>query len=275
MADPITVSAATVFSAIATTFKLAEFCLALKEVSEESRIFITLIQRVRKDLYEALRERQEKSAILQSMPGKRAWIDEVIRDVRQSLNEIGLLIENARVDVDKGKSVTLKHRFEWVLSNHQKFVIREMALSTCHASLLGAISAMHTVGGYTAMLSPPIVQQATSSAPVTPFESSTTLVSSASLSPPPDYQPLSASEIAALHDPRMLKSPSRRRPKISKAISTPANEALNADSRYYPGLRHQRSDSSIQESILNVEPSYGTLGIFSSAEFFQQRLISP
>lgn len=258
MADPVTLSAATVFSAIATTFKLAEFCLALKEVSSESRIFITLIERVRKDLREALRERHEKSSILETMPGKRAWIDETITDVKKSLHEIGILIENARVDVDKGKSVTLKHRFEWVLSNHQKFVMREMALSTCHASLLGALSAMHTLVMNPGMLSPTYPQEKVSSLPLSPFASTTSLASNATLSPPPDYEPLSAADFADLHNPRMLKSPSRRRPKFAKAVSAPLNEHFAGSSPYQPSLRHQRSNSSIQESILDLDPSFGT-----------------
>ena len=258
MADPVTLSAATVFSAIATTFKLAEFCLALKEVSSESRIFITLIERVRKDLREALRERHEKSSILETMPGKRAWIDETIIDVKKSLHEIGVLIENARVDVDKGKSVTLKHRFEWVLSNHNKFVMREMALSTCHASLLGALSAMHTLVMSPGMLSPTYPQEKVSSLPLSPFASSTSLASNATLSPPPDYEPLSASDLADLHNPRMLKSPSRRRPKFAKAVSAPLNEHFSGSNVYQPSLRHQRSNSSIQESILDLDPSFGT-----------------
>ena len=252
MADPITLSAATVFSAIATTFKLAEFCLALKEVSSESRIFLTLIHRVRKDLDEALRERNEKSVMLEAMPGKKAWIDDTILDVKKSLNEIGLLIENARIDVEKGKSVTMKHRFEWVLSNHQKFVMREMALSTCHASLLGSINAMHAIGVSSSTLAPPLPHHTTSSMPVSPA------ASSISLNPPPEYEPLSASGLAALHDTRMLKSPSRRRPKVSKAISAPANESLGIGS-VYPSLRHQRSDSSIQDSLFRVDVSSGAL----------------
>lgn len=258
MADPITLSAATVFSAIATTFKLAEFCLALKEVSTESRIFITLIERVRKDLQEALRERHEKSSVLETMPGKKAWIDGTIIDVKRSLHEIGILIENARIDVDKGKSVTLKHRFEWVLSNHQKFVMRELSLSTCHASLLGALGAMHTMAMSPGMVSPTYPQEKASSLPMSAFASSTSLASNATLSPPPDYEPLSASDLADLHNPRMLKSPSRRRPKFAKAISAPLDESIGVNSVYQPSLRHQRSNSSIQESILDLDPSFGT-----------------
>lgn len=134
------------FSAINTTFKLAEFCLALKEVESENLVFLKLIARVRKDLDEAFRERREKETTLKSTrPGDIDWIDGVILDVQSALNDIGSFIERPRMDVQGGKSVTLKHRFEWVLMNHEKFVSRQLLLATCHQSLLAAINTMKRV----------------------------------------------------------------------------------------------------------------------------------
>lgn len=134
------------FSAINTTFRLAEFCLVLKEVESENLVFLKLIARVRKDLDEAFRERRAKEAALKSLlPGKIDWIDGAILDVRSALNDIGSLIERPRVDVEGGKSVTLKHRFEWVLMNHQKFLSRQLLLATCHQSLLAAVTTMESV----------------------------------------------------------------------------------------------------------------------------------
>lgn len=135
-----------VFSAISTTFKLAEFCLALKEVNSENLVFLKLIARVRKDLEEASRERREKEPVLKSsLPGNMEWIDGAILDVRSALNDIGTFIERPRIDVEEGKPVSLKHRFEWVLMNHQKFVSRQLLLATCHQSLLVAITTMKSI----------------------------------------------------------------------------------------------------------------------------------
>ncbi|KAL8679937.1 MAG: hypothetical protein Q9224_006991, partial [Gallowayella concinna] len=155
MADP--------FSAVGTTIKLAEFCLRFKEVSSENHVFLNLITRVKKDLDEALRERKEKATLLEATPGKRTWIDGAILDTRKELNSIGRLVEDARIDQQQGKPVTLKHRFNWVLTNHQKFVTEERALATFHKSLLAAISAMYNLTAPTEspsfsaspMLSPP------------------------------------------------------------------------------------------------------------------------
>ncbi|KAL8953630.1 MAG: hypothetical protein Q9222_000516 [Ikaeria aurantiellina] len=178
MADP--------FSAIGTTIKLAEFCLRLKEVSLENRVFLTLIARVRKDVEEALRERQEKALLLESMPEKRAWIDDAILDAQKELNSIGRLVEDARIDTQQGKPVTLKHRFEWVLTNHQKFTTEERALATFHQSLLAAMNVMHN-------LTAPARQVLTISPPTYQASINQTLQS-------PDG------------DSALLRSPSQRRP---------------------------------------------------------------
>lgn len=134
------------FSTITTAFKLAEFCLALKDAESDNLVFLKLISRVRKDLDEACRERQEKEVALKSiLPRKVEWIDDAILDIRDALNDIGIFIERQRIDVTEGRSVTLKHRFEWVLQNHQKFVSRQLHLATCHRTLLAAITTMESV----------------------------------------------------------------------------------------------------------------------------------
>lgn len=130
------------FSGINNAFKLAKFCLDLKDASEDVRVFGDLINRVRKDRAEALRERRDKATILESSPHKRAWIDGIIIDVDKVLFSIGCLLEDARLDSQGGRSVTLQHRFEWVLSIKSEFLVKHALLSTCHQSMLSAITAM-------------------------------------------------------------------------------------------------------------------------------------
>ncbi|KAL8801038.1 MAG: hypothetical protein Q9182_004730 [Xanthomendoza sp. 2 TL-2023] len=246
------------FSAVGTTIKLAEFGLRLKEVSPENRIFLNLIARVKKDLDEALRERKEKAAWLEANAGKRAWIDGVILDTRKELNSIGRLVEDARIDQQQGKPVTLKHRFDWVLTNHQKFVTEERALATFHHSLLAAISAMHHL--------------------TTP---ATTLLNSPLL-PPPAYQACIDPTLEDLQENGILRSPFNRRPathgrlatshqadkqlsdmKTTSTLSLPEIEPMNAEdwtesllrlpseeNHRRPGLSHAKSDSSICESVM-------------------------
>ena len=132
-------------SSIITVYKLIDFSLTLKDVPAKSQLFIAQLDRVRADLNEALRERNAKTAILDLCPGKKAWIDGAIHDTRRVLSEIGAQVEGPRVDLEVGRSVTLKHRFEWVMWNHQKFLMMESTLDTCHASLLTAITALHNL----------------------------------------------------------------------------------------------------------------------------------
>ncbi|KAL9091128.1 MAG: hypothetical protein Q9165_005055 [Trypethelium subeluteriae] len=133
------------FTGINNAFKLAKFCLELKEASEEVHVFGALINRVRKDRAEALRVRRETAALLELSPHKRAWIDGTITDIDEVLFQIGLLLEDARLDSEVGKSVKLQHRFEWVLSVKGEFLVKHSLLSTCHQSLMSAITAMDSM----------------------------------------------------------------------------------------------------------------------------------
>ncbi|KAF2237110.1 hypothetical protein EV356DRAFT_540029 [Viridothelium virens] len=133
------------FTGINNAFKLAKFCLELKEASEELHVFGALINRVRKDRAEALRVRRETAAMLEVSPPKRDWVDGTITDIDEVLFQIGLLLEDARLDNEIGKSVKLQHRFEWVLSVKGEFLVKHALLSTCHQSMMSALSAMETM----------------------------------------------------------------------------------------------------------------------------------
>ncbi|KAI9662320.1 MAG: hypothetical protein M1821_008487 [Bathelium mastoideum] len=131
-----------VFTGINNAFKLAKFCLELKESSEDVRVFGNLINRVRKDRAEAIRRRRETAALLEHFPQKKTWIDGTINDIDDVLFQIGLLLEDARLDSQVGKSVKLQHRFEWVLSVKGEFMVKHTLLATCHQSMLSAMAAM-------------------------------------------------------------------------------------------------------------------------------------
>ncbi|KAL8750585.1 MAG: hypothetical protein Q9184_006372 [Pyrenodesmia sp. 2 TL-2023] len=223
MADP--------FSAIGTAIKLAEFCLRFREVGSENRVFLNLIARVRKDLDEALRERHEKANLLKIIPSKRAWIDGVILDAQQELNNIGRLVEDARVDEQQGRPVSLKHRFDWVLSNHQKFVTEERALATCHQSLLAAMTVMHNL--------------------TVPTEATTSMLSLS----PPAYQASIGQKFDQSRDDNVLRSPFQRRP--GRALSDKASTVQMGSSHDFRvsstlSLPAMMMDHSWSESLLRL-----------------------
>ena len=142
MSDPFTT---TVFAGINTVFKLAEFGLSLGDASEESLIFCRLVERVRKDRAEAVRERREKYLALEVRPLKKEWIDGAIHDIDMALYTIGKLVESARSDVEQGQKMSLVHRFEWVLSRKEGFLTKQSLLATCHLSLSNALMYMQNL----------------------------------------------------------------------------------------------------------------------------------
>jgi len=177
---------------INTAIKFAGFCLELKAASEETKVFCRLIQRVRSDRAEALRERSEKAKVLEDLPEKRKWIDETIKETTEALQTIGKLVEGARIDNARGRKVSLQHRFEWVLTKKEDFLTKQSLLATCHNSLSIAMMFMQNLQ---------LVQ------------------TGMFLSPPPAYEDDGAS----------LRSPSARKPKLKQSFVLP--EAVPEASR--------------------------------------------
>ncbi|KAJ9664445.1 hypothetical protein H2201_005193 [Coniosporium apollinis] len=200
-------STAGVFAAVNSAIKLADFILDLREVPEELRVFSSLITRVKSDLDEAFRLRRNPAidCRLIATPSQKQWVDSAITDVQRALHDIGVYIENGRVDEEHGKSVGMKTRFEWVVKNHNKIKTRELALATCQRSLLVAIQMMQTLEMTSLMTS------------ITPITCLTT-----ELPKPPSYE---ASVGRAWRDEEDEK-PLRPRPRRKPAPGTTKEEAL-------------------------------------------------
>lgn len=219
--------AGSVFTSITTVFRLVDFAVALKEVSSENRAFITLIQRVREDVVEALRLRKLSaiSAHLAGVPGKKAWVDGAIMDIHRSLNDIGLYVEGSRIDGESHGGAKMKQRFERVLSHHQKLIAKELSLRTCHRSLMGAIHSMQAVestgedGGGGSFEVPGL--------------------------PPPSYR--SRTSLLEVDDEEIFKSPFARKRAIKasiKEVPSVTTREIQPENENFPGMMNTASSTS-------------------------------
>ena len=219
--------AGSVFTSITTVFRLVDFAVALKEISSENRAFITLIQRVREDVVEALRLRKLStiSAHLAGVPGKKAWVDGAIMDIHRSLNDIGLYVEDSRIDGESRGGAKMKQRFEWVLSHHQKLIAKELSLRTCHRSLMGAIHSMQAVestgedGGGDSFEVPGL--------------------------PPPSYR--SRTSLLEVDEEEIFKSPFARKRAIKasiKEIPSVTTREIQPENENFPGMMNTASSTS-------------------------------
>ncbi|EON62945.1 hypothetical protein W97_02171 [Coniosporium apollinis CBS 100218] len=204
-------STAGVFAAVNSAIKLADFILDLREVPEELRVFSSLITRVNSDLNEAFRLRRNPAidARLIATSSQKQWVDSSINDVQKALHDIGVYVENGRLDEEHGKSVGMKTRFEWVVKTHNKIKTRELALATCQRSLLVAIQMMQTLE-MTSLMNP--------MTSMTPMTCSATELPK----PPPSYE---ASVGRAWRDEEDEK-PLRPRPRRKPASDTTKDEIL-------------------------------------------------
>lgn len=134
-------------SSLSNLFRFADFVASQDEVSSDVEVFVNLIQHVHRDVTLASNLRASPAVVeyCEYWPGKKAWIDEVLKDVQRALDDINAYVENARVTGDEGGVVRMKQKFEWVLTHHQKLKTRQVALDACHRSLYAAILLMQMV----------------------------------------------------------------------------------------------------------------------------------
>lgn len=135
-----------VFSSLKTVFDFADWASTERKISSDGEIFVSNLQRVRRDVTEASRlyTSQAVADYLESWPDKKIWIDDIIRDIQRALNDIGLSIETVRVSGDDGGTVGLRRKFQWALSHQRKLVSKQQHLMLCHQSLMSAVQLMQT-----------------------------------------------------------------------------------------------------------------------------------
>ncbi|OAL45851.1 hypothetical protein IQ07DRAFT_603780 [Pyrenochaeta sp. DS3sAY3a] len=156
-----------VFSSLSTAFGFADFVSTSNKASLESASFAQLIRDVRQDMVEANRLYMSPavSTFLDAWPDKRTWVEHILREVRQTLNDIGVDMDAIRATGDDETPVATKRKFEWLLGHQKRLTKKEQPLKTCQRDLAGAIHLMQTMYGLPGgLLQDPIYE-----APVRPW----------------------------------------------------------------------------------------------------------
>lgn len=131
-------------AAIGGAYKLSEFLYKakrLRDVGPSNAVYVRLIGRVRSDLDEVRRLLAVKEVhdALEANPEKAKWVYGVMRDVRGALENITPHTERVGGDVEEGRSIGLRHRVYWLLSEKEKLENREKEVTVAHASLTEVI----------------------------------------------------------------------------------------------------------------------------------------
>lgn len=130
---------------ISAIVKFTEFWLQVDQAPDETKIFCSAVERIRKDRSVAQRERDRSSAILDGDLDLRNWIDGVLEDTEEALRSVGRLLERFRTDFENGEKIGLSHRLKWVLTKREQFLAKSILLTTCHQSLSSSILVMRTL----------------------------------------------------------------------------------------------------------------------------------
>lgn len=147
--EDISKSRSNAFASISTAFHFADFVSKLNDASSEIQSLVTVIERVRKDIYTALWLRESHLIVdyCERWPDNQVWIDNILQEVQAALNDIGIYVENVQVSSknDETGAVKLRHQFDWVLRYHHKVRDRQNTLIVCHQSLSMALNLMQMV----------------------------------------------------------------------------------------------------------------------------------
>lgn len=122
--------------------KFTEFWLKVDEAPQETRIFCSAVERIRRDLSTAHAERHSTAGMLDTVPDIKNWIDGILEDTREALHSVGKLLEKFRIAFENGQKISLSHRLEWVLAKREEFLTKSSLLTTCHQSLSSTILTM-------------------------------------------------------------------------------------------------------------------------------------
>lgn len=129
------------FPVLGSFYKLSQFSSHVKGVDEQTKDLLLTAYHIESNLKEARRLRTIKAALLDA--SERSWMDNVIRDTEYALLGVAKLVEPARIDLRIGKSVGFINRVDWVLRQSIKVAGKHTRLTTCHQSLVAAISSLN------------------------------------------------------------------------------------------------------------------------------------
>lgn len=125
--------------------KFTEFWLHVDQAPEETKIFCSAVERIRKDRSIAQRERDRSNAILDGDLDLRNWIDGVLDDTEEALRSVGRLLEKFRTEFENGEKIGFSHCLKWVLTKREEFLAKSILLTTCHQSLSSSILVMRAL----------------------------------------------------------------------------------------------------------------------------------
>jgi hypothetical protein len=129
-------------SSISAALKLVEYGLKLKDVSADIQTALSLVKTAHDNLNHTRNLRHKNKTILIANPELLTRVDKAVRDVEKALCQVGMLVEDGRVDLESNGSVKLLARFKWILANKDGFLTRERALNYAHDTLLSVIQSM-------------------------------------------------------------------------------------------------------------------------------------
>ncbi|RDW63372.1 hypothetical protein BP6252_10917 [Coleophoma cylindrospora] len=125
---------ASIAKVLGPTVDRINFVCSLKNAPASTKTCLDIVNRVSDDINFAILLRHKHYAQLLAQPETLRRLDSILNSAKESIEDVGRLLENFRPDVNCGK-ISLASRLAWMLSNQQVFVERKSNLQQQHAAI--------------------------------------------------------------------------------------------------------------------------------------------
>lgn len=140
MPEPVTLTVLTSISGAARAgLTCSSFVLSLKNCPEDVKTCFNLVKRVWEDVHYAVHLRTKHRGLLLERQTEAARIDSVLQSAILSVQDIGTLVERARVDISSQK-IDIVRRLRWVTGDSSSFATRTRNLQAQQMAVLAEIT---------------------------------------------------------------------------------------------------------------------------------------
>jgi hypothetical protein len=147
MPEPITTAVVSgLASVVNTAVTFARFAYDIKNTPTDVKTCLDLVCRVDEDIQFAINLRAQHLKQLSTNPETLRRLDRIIVQARESIIDVGRLLEGCRREAHGGK-VPIQGRVKWVLGDSMAFSRRTANLQQQHAAINAEIAYMRQIEG--------------------------------------------------------------------------------------------------------------------------------
>lgn len=144
MLEPV--SSTTALGAAIVVIRLLGKSFQVKDVGEQTKDFLSAIERMDRDLQYALRLREQLEGRISAL--QKDYVDRALGDAEDTLKDMTLILDKFRIDHEtRGGRVRIRHKVAWMLFDSQNLRDKAQRINSAHTSLCSVLSILNSLYG--------------------------------------------------------------------------------------------------------------------------------